>query len=74
MVSHIPSFDLRDMIKWVNMPLCVKLSGNIGDPLAGCWYKKTVSRICQIDIKFCAFSKLPPVSASSEEETTVLRV
>ena len=31
-------------------------------------------RICQSGIAFFAFLKVPPVSASAEEETTVLRV
>ena len=32
------------------------------------------SRTCMSGITFCAFSKVPPVSDSAEDETTVLRV
>ena len=46
----------------------------IGEPLVGCWCKYTVYIICLSGIKICAFSNVPPVSDSAEEETTFLRV
>ena len=49
------------------------LSVTIGDTLVGFRCKKTVLRLCRSGIKFCAFSKVPPVLASAKEDTTVLR-
>ena len=46
----------------------------VGETLVGCRCKKTVSRRCQSGITFFAFSKVPPISASAEEEIKVLRV
>ena len=46
----------------------------VGETLVGSRCNKTVLRMCQSGITFCEFSKVPPVSASLEEENAVLRV
>ena len=52
----------------------MRLFVTIVGPLVGYRCEETVFRICHSGITFCEFFKVPPVSASMEEEATVLSV
>ena len=67
-------FDLLCLMKKVKVPWDVRLSATIGDTLVGCRCNNIFSIMCRSGIIFCAFLKVPPVSASAEEETTFFRV
>ena len=52
----------------------VILSMTTSEPLVGCRWRKIFFRICRSGISFSVLLKIPPISNSEEEETTVMGV